>query len=162
MSAARKPTTGRNITLTMTGFAAVWYLDQQAALAARPADATAPCACCLTLYSVKGLAPLISDAAYQQAIQVHQFPRDGLVCKFCQDDFAVEEAVCACCDETWMTSHLAPVDTDYTYDKAARYECSFERDDLVCEDCRASFENTYGRDADDCFDLYSRGHDRND
>jgi hypothetical protein len=32
----------------------------------------------------------------------------------------------------------------------------------VCEDCRADFEHTYGRDADDCFDLYCLGHDSAD
>jgi hypothetical protein len=69
--------------------------------------------------------------------------------------------VCACCDEQWAMRSLAPVDTDYTYEKAVR-QVSFERDDLVCEDCRADFEHTYGRDADDCFDLYCLGHDSAD
>lgn len=78
---------GRKFTLTMKGHATVWYLNQAEALAARPADATAQCACCDTVYPAKGLKPLDSDAVYEQASQVVSFERYAPICRFCAEDF---------------------------------------------------------------------------
>jgi len=85
MTAAR-----RSFTLTMLGHAAAWLLDQQEKRAARPASATAPCACCDTVYPAAGLKPLDSDWVYAQASQVVSFERDDLVCKFCREDFQAD------------------------------------------------------------------------
>jgi hypothetical protein len=87
MSARRAP---RSITLTMIGHAFVWRDVQKEALAARPANATAACACCDTVYPVKGLKPLDSDAIYMRASEVVSFNRDDLVCRHCRDDFAAD------------------------------------------------------------------------
>jgi hypothetical protein len=90
MSAARRP--ARSLTLTMQGFAAAWYHEQTAALAARPVSATATCAVCQTVYPAAGLSPFACDAAYAQAVQeVGAFDRLAPVCKFCKSDFAVSE-----------------------------------------------------------------------
>jgi hypothetical protein len=84
----RRP--ARSLTLTMKGFAAAWRAEQQAALAARPVESTAACACCDTVYSVKGLKPLDSDAVYMKASEVVSFERDDLVCRFCREDFQAD------------------------------------------------------------------------
>lgn len=52
---------------------------------------------------------------------------------------------CACCDTECSTATLAPLATDFTYERAVR-QVSFERDDLVCQGCRDAFEADYGRD----------------
>jgi hypothetical protein len=81
----RRP--ARSLTLTSIGFAAAWYHEQKEALASRPAESTAQCACCDTVYPVAGLKPLDSDAVYMKASEVVSFERDDLVCRFCADDF---------------------------------------------------------------------------
>lgn len=88
MSARRRAP--RSLTLTAIGYAAVDYHNQQAALAARPADATAACAVCDTIYSVKGLKPLDSDDVYARASEVVSFSRNDPVCKFCAQDFETD------------------------------------------------------------------------
>lgn len=80
----------RSLTLTMIGHAAVWHLEQAEALAARPANATAPGACCETVYRTEALKPLESDYVYSKASEVVSFERDDLVCKFCREDFAAD------------------------------------------------------------------------
>jgi hypothetical protein len=84
MSAARR------FNLTMIGHAAVWHLDQKEALAARPAEATAACACCDVIYPVGGLKPLDSYQVYVRASEVVSFNRDDGVCRFCREDFQAD------------------------------------------------------------------------
>jgi hypothetical protein len=88
MSAKRRAP--RNFNLTMIGHAAVWYLDQKEALGARPAEATAACACCDTVYPAKGLKPLDSDYVYMKASEVVSFERNSPVCRHCAEDFAAD------------------------------------------------------------------------
>lgn len=76
--------------LTMIGYAAAWQARQQSELAARPAEATAQCACCDTTYAIAGLKPIDSEWLYERAAQTVSFERDGLVCKGCREDFSVE------------------------------------------------------------------------
>ncbi len=80
----------RGLTLTMKGIQAAWHFQQADQLAARPASATAACACCDEIYPAAGLKPLDSDAVYQRASEVVSFERDDLVCRFCIQDFAVD------------------------------------------------------------------------
>lgn len=62
---------------------------------------------------------------------------------------------CACCDTECSSATLAPLATDFTYDRAVR-QYSFERDDRLCQGCRDAFEAEFGRDeydaGDDCHD----------
>jgi hypothetical protein len=64
----------------------------------------------------------------------------------------VKVGTCACCGTAYQWGGLAPVATDFTYDRAVR-QCSFERDDLVCQACRNDFEAEYGRDEYDAGDF---------
>jgi hypothetical protein len=139
MSAARR------FTLTPTGYAAIWYLDQQAALAARPAGSTAPCACCETVYPTKGLKPLASDAAYAQAQQVRAFDRNAPVCKFCQEDF-----VCSCWACRQASNDLAPIPADIAeaVDALEGWGNEDDGEGQYCADCRAEWQRKYG-DNDD-------------
>jgi hypothetical protein len=89
MSAKRRPAP-RNFTLTAIGHAAVWYLDQKEALAARPKEATQACACCDTIYPTAGLKPIESYEVYARASEVVSFNRDDLVCRHCREDFEAD------------------------------------------------------------------------
>lgn len=80
----------RSLTLTAIGHAAVWHFQQAEALAARPAEATAQCACCDTVYPIGGLKPIESYEVYVRASEVVSFERDDLVCRFCRDDFQAD------------------------------------------------------------------------
>lgn len=84
----RRP--ARSLTLTMKGFAAAWRAEQKAALAARPVEATAQCACCDTIYPAAGLKPLDSYEVYKRASEVVSFERDAGVCRFCREDFEAD------------------------------------------------------------------------
>lgn len=88
MSAKRRP--ARNFNLTMIGHAAVWYLDQKEALAARPKEATQACACCDTIYPTAGLKPIDSYEVYALASEVVSLNRDDLVCRHCREDFEAD------------------------------------------------------------------------
>ncbi len=90
MTTTKHRLVGRTFNLTSLGHHAVWFLNQRDQLAKRPTSATAPCACCDTVYSVEGLKPLDSDEIYMRASEVVSFERDDLVCKFCRDDFQVD------------------------------------------------------------------------
>jgi hypothetical protein len=80
----------RGITLTMVGFHAAWFLEQQEQLAARPANATAPCGCCDEIYATAGLKSLASDEVYEQASSLCSFERDALLCPACRKAFESE------------------------------------------------------------------------
>jgi len=75
--------------LTMLGQAAVWHFEQSEARAARPADATAACACCDGIYDVRGLAALKHDYTYG-AVASACFERGDLLCAPCRRSFEAE------------------------------------------------------------------------
>ena len=83
----------RKFNLTMKGYHAAWFFEQEEALAARPANATAACATCDTVYPSAGLKPLDSDYTYEQAAKDISFERDGKLCPACRARFMAEYGV---------------------------------------------------------------------
>lgn len=88
MTTTRRP--ARSLTLTMKGFAAAWRAEQKAALAARPVEATAQCACCDTECSTATLAPLATEFTYERAVRDYSFERYDDLCACCRETFEAE------------------------------------------------------------------------